>query len=191
MLDTPLLLKLATKNVKCNVCGMIFTKGDDQMKALRTHFLQHKTSMTKVARKYTGVRYRSDKLDDKIMQRSNQIQPTTKKPAILNNVDRLMNSELFRNITVKTYLPQKAKTKGANSEAPAQNQEKRLTHSNWPSILRRKNFDIDQKRGKSHFVIGNTVIKPVKHANIIQSSDGKLLHTDVSTFQCSAHTLTI
>lgn len=164
---------------------MTFGKAHDQVNTLKNHFMQHKTSVVKVVRK--SKRYRLDKFNDKC---TNPIKSPAKKPVILNNKMKCLNTELMKNVPVKTYLLHPGQKNSENSHFRiAASQDKLSIGSNSPGTLKQRRLinvkpisqnlldklrSLDQsdkkKIGKSHLVIGNTLIKPVKHANVAGSS---------------------
>lgn len=179
------LLKLTQQNVQCNVCSMTFARAHDQVITLKNHFLQHKTNVMNVVRKYT--RYGLDKFDDKC---TNPVKSPAKNPVILNNKIRCLNTELMKNISAKAYLPGGKKSENSQFRIAA-SQEKLSIGTNSAGTLKQRrlinvkpisrhlldklrSLDQDKKKiGKSHLVIGNTLIKPVKqkYANVSESSE--------------------
>lgn len=192
----PLLQELAKKNMKCNICGLIFSKSDNQLNTLRIHFLKHKTAvMMKTVKECPGVKYQFDCLDKqakRLRKRSNE--SSAKKPVILNGQLGYLSHQLLKKVTVvKTYSPVNRGQKTVNSQIqidPDRNRKKILIDKKLPNILRRTKVinvkpisrslldklqsiqsSTDEKNiGKSHLIIGSTSIKPVKQSNVIASS---------------------
>lgn len=138
------LLELTTKNIKCNVCGMVFTKSHNQLQSLRTHFLQHKTSVKRVFKKYTGVKYRKCECVGKSVEKL-----PVKKPLVLNKV---MKGKEDLKSEKNSLLIKDVVTKLKNSSV--------LNIGNRKFIKLKKLPPGAVK--KSDFRIGNTIIKNLR-----------------------------
>ncbi|KAG4071173.1 hypothetical protein HA402_001163 [Bradysia odoriphaga] len=143
----PNLLQLSKRTVKCNVCGMIFQKSDNQARTLGKHFLKHKTSVVSVVTKFTDF----------------TIYGQYKGPVILNNS------------LVKTYASpaQKSKTKSSpmeTSHSSGDMSQKKLNDIEPvpEDILHRlRSCQSNQKDGISQVLIGSTLIKPVPQSTTL------------------------
>lgn len=140
------LIELTIQNMKCNICGMEFSKNFNQLQTLRTHFLQHKTSTTRVIKKYTGVKCITDKLkrfEESLM----------KKPLILNKeVKRTEDSQSALQFKKTSTLVRDIVPKLKTSSSGIIEERKVINIKKVPLRLLRI----------TDFVIGNTVIKNIK-----------------------------
>ncbi|XP_037048961.1 uncharacterized protein LOC119083353 [Bradysia coprophila] len=143
----PNLLQLSKRTVKCNVCGMIFPKSANQVRTLGRHFLKHKTSVVTVVTKFTDF----------------TIYGQYKGPVILNNS------------VVKTYASpgDKSKKESSPMETPYSSggMRRRKLNDIEPvphDILHRlRSCQSKKKDGKSHVLIGSTLIKPMTQSTSV------------------------
>lgn len=163
----PNLAELELKPAKCNVCGMIFPKSDNQVKTLGRHFLKHKTSVVNVKTFYTYHK----------KQKVSETNGPTKDPIILNNLLKKRPKPLAVVPVIGTYEIVNKKT-SQPLRPEASNSLRSLTRINKKSlpydILNRlRSSQSNRKAGKSHVVIGSTLIKPIKQASTVKPVDVK------------------
>lgn len=166
----PNLVELELKPVKCNVCGMIFPKSDNQVTMLGKHFFKHKTSVVNVVKKQKTF-YTYHKKEKLLLEPYRQ----SKEPIILNSLLKHRPEPL-------TYLAIVPVTKTYVSPAMRKETERRSTTelSDSPISLKRR-IDAESPpqdilnrlrscqsdHEKSHVVIGSTLIKPIKQSTTV------------------------